>query len=307
MRRRYDTTKHFQGSSMAIIQEAQDIVSDYAAQGFALTLRQLFYQFVSRGLLPNDQRQYKRLGGVINDARMQGLLDWSAIEDRTRFLRENSHWTSPEQILRSAASSYAVDHWTGQDVRVEVWIEKDALTGVLDAVCPDLDIPYFSCRGYVSSSEMWRAGQRIYERSRRNLQTVILHLGDHDPSGIQMTEDIEARLLNFYEWDIAYDGGTERSEILMPEIRRIALTMDQVQQYNPPPNPAKLSDSRARDYVARYGSDSWELDALEPNVLVQLIRDEVEPYIDRAIMQHVWDQEDDERQQLTDLVNRLGE
>ena len=254
--------KTFQAKTLAMIEQANIIIDNYQAQGFSLTLRQLYYQLVSRNLIRNKQSEYKRLGSIINDARLAGLVDWYAIEDRTRNLVGNSHWDSPKSIVNSAVRSYAIDKWDGQDQRPEVWIEKDALTGVIAGACRRLDIDFFSCRGYASASEMWRAGQRIMRRDYEEAQeTVILHLADHDPSGLDMTRDIEERLSLFAEMRV--------------EVRRIALNMEQIQQYGPPPNPAKLSDSRASNYVYEYGRDSWELDALEPTVLTGLIEDEV--------------------------------
>src|SRR5262249_10346260 len=158
-----------------------------AAQGYNLTLRQLFYQFVSRDLIPNNVRSYKRLGSIINDARLAGLIDWSAIEDRTRNLHELPCWRTPAGIIRSCAQQYRTDLWAKQENRVEVWIEKEALAGVFERVCDELRVPFFSCRGYTSQSEMWVAGHRLKRIIDAGQRPVILHFGDHDPSGMDMT------------------------------------------------------------------------------------------------------------------------
>jgi len=259
--------KSFSESSMYIISKANAIIDEYERQGFDLTLRQLYYQFVSRDLIPNRDTEYKRLGSIINDARLAGLIDWNAITDRTRNLRSLSHWRNPGDIIFSAARSYRIDKWAMQDYRVEVWIEKDALVGVIAGVCDDLDIPYFSCRGYTSQSEMWVAGQRLLKYIKDGQTPLVLHFGDHDPSGKDMTRDIIDRLTLFSNSAI--------------ELQRIALNMDQVEQYNPPPNPAKITDSRASAYIAEYGDESWELDALEPTVIADLIRDAVGVVMDQ--------------------------
>ncbi len=243
------------------IKRANAIIVEYQAQGFQLTLRQLYYQFVSRGFIPNNDKEYKNLGNAINDGRMAGLIDWDAIYDRTRNLVSNSHWTSPSAIIDSAYASYAVDKWIGQPYRCEVWVEKDALVGVIEGVCRELDVPYIACRGYMSQSEMWSASQRLIRWDRRHSQQAyIIHLGDHDPSGIDMTRDI-----------------TDRQDVFGVDLRidRIALNWDQVEQYQPPPNPAKLTDSRVDGYIAKFGDESWELDALEPRVIADLIRETV--------------------------------
>lgn len=251
---------NFTAGTLATIERANQIIAAYQAQGFDLTLRQLYYQFVARGLIPNRDSEYKKLGSIINDARLAGMVDWDAIQDRTRNLRKLNHWDDPKDILEAVAAQFRYDAWADQDYRPEVWIEKDALVGVIAGVCDELDVPYFSCRGYTSQSEMWVAGQRLDRYLSDGQQPLILHLGDHDPSGIDMSRDIRERLELFM-------GGTE--------FERLALNMDQVDRYAPPPNPAKITDSRAVGYIALHGNESWELDALEPQVLADLIRDAV--------------------------------
>lgn len=279
------TPKRFSKTSQEIIRRANEIIEDYRQQGLDLTLRQVYYQFVSRGWIPNNQAEYKRLGSVLNDARMAGMMDWDAIEDRTRNLRANPHWGEPSDIIESAAHSYREDLWADQDHYVEVWIEKDALVGVLDAVCPKNDVPYFSCRGYTSQSEMWGAAIRLNRAARSGRQPVVIHLGDHDPSGVDMSRDIRDRLNLFSNCNLEsprFDRAWQPVEI---DVRRIALTMPQVQQFTPPPNPAKLTDARAQGYIAEYGDESWELDALEPRTLIGLIQKE----IDSCRNQERWD------------------
>jgi hypothetical protein len=253
--------KRFSEESLAVIAKANEIIEEYAQAGFDLTLRQLYYQFVARGLIANRDSEYKRLGGIVNDARLAGLVDWTAITDRTRYLRSNSHWDDPADIIASAASSYAIDKWDDQPHRVEVWIEKDALVGVIEPVCTKLDVPFFSCRGYTSASEMWGAAQRLLRHIEGGQEIVILHLGDHDPSGKDMTRDIQERLSLFVGDSV--------------EVQRLALNMDQVEEFDPPPNPAKVTDSRASAYIAEFGDESWELDALDPVVISGLIEDAI--------------------------------
>jgi hypothetical protein len=174
---------------------------------------------------------------------------------------------------------------------MEVWIEKDALIGVIDGVCRELDVPFFSCRGYVSDSEMWTAA---YNRMDKGEQTIVLHLGDHDPSGIDMTRDIRERLDLFsMEADI--------------EVRRIALTMDQIDELKPPPNPAKITDSRFEGYAAEYGDESWELDALEPQYIADLIQTAVFGERDVDLWDAAYQEQETERQQIQDVIDKWGE
>lgn len=253
-------SRRFSAASEALIGQANTIIEEYQAQGFVLTLRQLYYQFVARDLIANTPKSYKRFQGTMSDARKAGHIDWRAIEDRTRIPVEMAHWSSPTEILESAASGYRIDKWATQLERVEVWIEKDALVGVIEKVCRELDVTYFSCRGYSSDPPVWDAAQRFRRYNDDSQRVTVLHLGDHDPSGIDMTRDIQDRL-SLYGARV--------------EVKRIALTMEQVRQYDPPPNPAKISDSRYDAYCSEYGDESWELDALDPAVIALLIHDHV--------------------------------
>jgi hypothetical protein len=307
--------KNFRADAESTIYQARQICEQYSAQGYDLTLRQLYYQFVSRDLIPNKQSEYNRLGSVINDARLAGLLDWDYIVDRTRNLRgpgtrEMPHWENPGEIIDASARSYRLSKWANQPYRIEVWIEKDALVGVLEQACPREDIAYFSCRGYPSQSEIWSAAQRLGEYIEAGQRVVILHLGDHDPSGIDMTRDIEDRLSMFISQDLGltdptdsqFDYNYEVADHLI--IERIALNWNQIEQYNPPPNPAKLTDSRSRGYINRFGSSSWELDALEPTVLVNLIRNAVANYREIDKWNEIVNREAEERKILTQTAQR---
>ncbi len=288
--------KNFKASSLVIISQANDITDEYLAQGFILTLRQIYYQFVARALLPNTHKSYKRLGSIINDARLAGLVDWQSIEDRTRNVKSNYHYTGPRQAIQDALDTYEIDMWANQPERVEVWIEKNALIGVIAEVCDEMDVPYFACIGYVSQSEQWRAYRRArHYSSERDQVTTILHFGDHDPSGIDMTRDNQDRLDIF----LGYSGEAT--------VKRLALNMDQIEEYNPPPNPAKMTDSRFESYVAQYGDESWELDALEPKVMTDLIRQHVNEHRDPALWSDKEEERENHRFKLQDIIDDLPE
>lgn len=286
------------GNSKSLLRGAVQVCDEYAAEGYDLTLRQLYYQFVARGWIPNSQKSYKRLGDIVNRGRMAGYIDWDHITDRTRNLESNPHWESANALMRGAARGFGMDLWENQDTRVEVWVEKEALAGVVERVARRWDCAYFSCRGYVSQSEQWAAGQRIGEYLMGGQNVTILHLGDHDPSGIDMTRDIYDRITTFLRGDrvrsCLADGHDPETETGMEmigaalndsidrfEVRRIALNWDQVEEYEPPPNPAKLTDSRAQGYVDEFGYESWELDALDPRTLDELIEEHVEMIVDQ--------------------------
>ena len=335
--------KDFGEEALGVIGRARAICKSYADQGYDLTLRQLYYQFVAHDYFPDTRRwhwieatkkwrkadpddetatknadpNYKWLGSIINDARLAGYLDWNYIVDRTRNLRSLSHWDNAASIVVGAAEQFRHDRWKDQDTRIEVWIEKDALVGVLQGACPELDIPYFSCRGYTSQSEIWGAAQRLGDYLDKGQSVRVIHLGDHDPSGIDMTRDIEERLAMFVAQDLQVCGSDCEAWEYVDAVRsdldnslvveRIALNMDQVKQYNPPPNPAKLTDSRATGYIERFGRSSWELDALEPTVLVGLIQDAVFAHRDVDVWDTSTKKEEGERVVLTAASERWSE
>jgi hypothetical protein len=307
------TTKNFSGQSLDIIAKSNAICAEFAGQGINLTLRGLYYRLVARDLFPDSRRwtknaagkfvrdehgtknadpNYKWLGEIINDARLAGLVDWNYLVDVTRSLRDLAHWDDPQSIMDAVASQYRTDRWAAQPYHVEVWVEKDALVGVLEGVCNTNDVGYFSCRGYTSQTAMHDAAQRLSQIERGGQQLVIIHLGDHDPSGIDMSRDIEDRLNLFG---------------CFPNIRRIALNMDQVEQYDPPPNPAKLTDSRVNGYIEQFGDESWELDALDPGVLIALIQAEIEDWRDDGIWELDTERMDTERRLLSAVSTRWDE
>lgn len=271
---------------MQRIEDANEIIDDYATQGLRLTLRQLYYRFVAADKIPNNFRSYKNLQGLINDARLAGLIDWDAIEDRTRNLKSPPSWDSPEDVIAAAANSYRADLWEDQTYHVEVWVEKDALLGVVQKACEAYRLPYFSCRGYTSQSEVWTAAMRLKRMYR---PCVVLHLGDHDPSGVDMTRDIEDRFHLFGADNV--------------EVRRLALNMDQIRQYNPPPNPVKPTDVRTSGYAAKFGESCWELDALEPKTLINLIHSETQGLIDFVAWNAMFERERKDRSILLDISN----
>jgi hypothetical protein len=282
--------RKFAPPSLRLIEQANAILAEYESQGLILTLRQVFYQFVARGLMANKQTEYKRLGGILSDARLAGLIDWSMMEDRTRYLREITTWEDPANIVEAVAEQYKEDLWRTQTFRPEVWIEKDALVGVIEKPCRDLRVPFFACRGYASQSAQYEAGLRFRRHIRRGQTPIVFHFGDHDPSGMDMTRDNTDRLGMFSKRLVRVD--------------RVALNFDQVEQYSPPPNPAKETDSRASGYIDQYGGESWELDALEPTVIGNLIRNAVNDLINRRKWDEAMEEENANKAALKAVSDR---
>ena len=281
--------KRFQPESLRLIGIADSICTEYDKQGLNLTLRQLYYQFVARDIIENNLHSYKRLQKLISNARLAGLIDWSAIVDRTRNLQTHPSWYNPRSIIQSAAESFRVDPWDDQEYLVQAWVEKDALLGVMERAVASYRLPYFSCRGYVSQSEIHDAALRLKQEDR---EVIILHLGDHDPSGVDMTRDMQDRFTKFGATNVTF--------------RRIALTMEQVQELNPPPNPTKITDSRAKGYISEFGHESWELDALTPNYIVDLVDEKALDFVDLNAWEISLAEEETHRANLAKLSDNYG-
>jgi hypothetical protein len=259
-------TRKFHKATLAEIEHANAIIAEYEERGFVLTLRQLFYQFVARALIANLQNEYKRLGRIVSDGRRAGLIDWASIEDRTRNLSIWRSYQNPEDAVRELAEGYIENPWRRQPAYIEVWIEKEALIGVIEPVCARWRLPSFPARGNGSDSELYRAAKRFADALLAGRRPLVLYLGDHDPTGLDATRDVRERLSMFTRADI--------------EVRRVALNIDQVQAYGPPPNPAKDTDSRYAAYVREFGPDCWELDALDPTTIDALIEAEIAELVD---------------------------
>jgi hypothetical protein len=279
--------------SFALVEKCNAIIADYTSQGLRLTLRQLYYQLVAANIIPNKTESYDKLGDVIGQARLGGLIDWLAVEDRTRNLKNSSHWSDPSNIIDACERSYQLDRWRDQEYRVEVWVEKEALAGVVDQIVSPLDVPYMACRGYMSLSEMWEASQRLLRHCQNGQKILILHLGDHDPSGIDMSRDIEDRLNMFGCGEL--------------EFKRIALNMPQVRQFRPPPNPAKTTDARFKKYQEEFGEESWELDALKPTTLRKLITEEVMKVRDEKKWKKMLESEENDKVLLKNVSERWSD
>lgn len=270
MKQAYKET-NFKPQSMSRIHLLNDIIDEYLAQGFTLSVRQLYYQLVARGIVENTEQSYKNTASLINDARLAGWIDWDAIEDRNRDIETRPSWESGASIVRSAAQSFHMDMWVEQSERVFVIVEKAALAGVLGPLCRRYDVPLLAARGYPSVSIVRELVEDYFMPAMNNDQIpCVLHLGDHDPSGIDMTRDLRERIEMFVDGQYDFEV----------DLERIALTMRQVDEKNPPPNPAKTTDARFKEYRKKYGDESWELDALEPAYLVELVEGKIKRLID---------------------------
>jgi len=289
----------FQKKNLILLEKIKEILGEYDEKGIKVTLRQLYYQLVSRDIIENKISEYSKLSSLLTNARYTGDIDWDAIEDRVRIPDIPNIYDDIDQLMRAAIQSYKKDRWKEQDCYVELWSEKDALSSVISPITKKYQIPFCVNRGYTSASAMYESFRRvIHERAIKNMQTnkiIILYLGDHDPSGLDMIRDINDRMKEFIEknHDIEF--------IIVP----IGLTMEQIKLYSPPSNPAKTKDPRATGYIEEFGKVSWEVDALRPEVLQELIKTNILKYLDLEKFEQVQKQEAEEIQQIKNLAEKI--
>ena len=264
------------------LNQINNILEEYTKDGYTLTLRQLYYQLVSRDMVPNDQKEYAKLIKILKQGRMCGIVDWSAIEDRVRRPKLPYWVKNPQDAMNNVINTYRKDRMKTQSGNLEVWVEKDALSNVLYRVTEKYHVRLMVNRGYSSVSAMYDAHKRFKDGD------TILYFGDHDPSGLDMIRDIRERMQEF---------GLEINVI------PVALNMQQIQQFNPPPNPAKVTDPRAKWYMSTFGDTSWELDALPPKELISMTESAIEKRIDMNKWQKMVDQEKKERNNLLKILN----
>jgi len=288
--------------SLKILSYIEIILEEFADLGYSLTLRQLYYQLVGKDLIPNRVEEYNKLGNIVSRGRLAGYIDWSMIEDRTRPETTRPSWDDLADFLSTVKKSYHLYRWEYQPFYLEVWAEKDAVSNIIEPICGRYDVTYMANKGYSSQSALYDAFSRLASNyAEHDKRPVILYLGDHDPSGMDMTRDIEDRLNMFLNQEITHPS------YLGLQVVRIALNMDQIQAYNLPENPAKITDSRYQGYVAEHGESSWELDALNPEVLVRIVEDHIKQYLTQELFDKVAAQEQTDKDRLNRMIDKLEE
>jgi len=276
----------FQKKNLDLLQHIDRIINSYNDQGFTLTVRQCYYQLVSENKIENVEKNYDRIVNLLKNGRLSGQLDIDVIEDRTRYSRAHKHFDSIKDFLKIACNSYRIDLWAGNPYYTEVWVEKDSLIGIVEDAASQYDVPCFSCRGFPSITALWQAAQRI----KNKVYPVIFYLGDHDPSGLKIEPEIQARLEQFEA---------------RPIVKRIGLTLDQVNEFNLPPNFAKESDNNYEQYKEKYGEFSWELDALKPEIIYNLVIEAIKTTIDPKTYNKALNRQKRERRQILKLIETI--
>lgn len=280
-----------------LIAETKHVISQYDTR---LTLRQIYYRLVSAHIIKNSMNEYKYLSKVLVDARLNRQVPFRAIEDRTRgAVGGDVELQDPDESIgrairrvKEAYRYYSVPHWLNQDTYVEVWLEKEALSGIFSGVTDGESVTLCTCRGYPSLTFMYEAYARL-SNIADGRQIQILYFGDFDPSG----EDIYRHVKDMFD-----------TFGISAEFEKIAITQDQIKKYNIPPMPTKRSDARSAGFIAEHGDIAVELDALDPDVLEKLIEDSITDYFDDDIYTETMKKQKEDRDYImTEIRKRVAE
>ncbi|WP_018291636.1 hypothetical protein [Verrucomicrobium sp. 3C] len=266
----------------------RDRLREILAEENPMTVRQVFYQAVSRGIVTKTENEYKqtvcRLLGIM---RRKREIPFRWIADNTRWMRKPRSYSSLTEALELTKRTYRRALWDNQTVYVEVWLEKDALAGVLYEVTSLYDVPLMVTRGYPSLSYLYESAEDLMA-SRK--PAYIYYLGDFDPSGVHIPEVVERDLREYApEVEIVFE--------------RLAVAPEQIVAWNLPTRPTKRTDTRAKNF----GDQSVEVDAIPPHQLRQLVREAIERHIDQHALQELKLSEAAERETLQRLVARFSE
>jgi hypothetical protein len=267
--------------------ELWDAISSVVADYERMTVRQLFYQLVSREHIDKTEREYKRVSRTSVNMRRAGALPYKKIVDNNRDKVTARTQTGLVDALEDMAADYRRDPWLAQPRYVEVWVEKDALSGIIQPICTNHFVPFLACRGFTSETVRHITARKIITSEK---PATILYLGDHDPSGRAMGDGL-AEQLRGHGADVT--------------VQRIALEPDQIRQYNLPTRPSKKSDSRHHRFVEEYGNASVELDALPPDVLEALVTNAIASLIDVTAWNTHMQEVREEQEHLWRIVERL--
>lgn len=251
------------------------------------TLRQLYYQAVSRKLIPKTEQAYKTIGRVLVLMRRAGEIPYDWIADNTRWMRKPRTYSGLQQLLNNTAATYRRSVWDSQSAYVEIWLEKDALAGVLYPITSKYDVPLMVTRGYPSLSFLHSAAEAIKAEDK---PTYLYYFGDMDPSGLDIPRKVE-------------EGIRQMAPYVQVEFERVAVTRQQIVMFDLPTRPTKRTDSRAKTFEG----ESVEVDAIPPAGLRRLVRSKIESHINREALATLQIAEESERSYLENLAKRLEE
>lgn len=264
-----------------IIDQSYDILADYNP----MTVRQVYYQLVSRQVTENTRSRYQAVSNALVDARKDGIIPWKWIEDRLRKPREVAMWFDLSEFGDTVVRAYRRDVWETQENYIEVWLEKDALSGIFEDELNRYGVTLNVGRGY----DGWDSIRNAAERYQDAQNVTVLYFGDFDPSGEDMVRSLRERLA-FFECE--------------PTIIKCALNADDVTRYNLPPALPKKTDTRRKKFVAEHGEVSVELDALPAEVLRNRVVSEIEDRMDLDALAKTQEIESLERSRLENYLKR---
>jgi hypothetical protein len=266
------------------VEARREVLLDIIEAGRPMTVRQVFYQATVRGLVEKAESGYSKVQTDLTVMRRTGELPYDWLADNTRWQRKPRTFDSIEQALRDTAQFYRKSLWTDVDCYVEIWLEKDALAGVVLPVTSQFDVPLMVARGYASLSFLHSAAEYI---NTLDIPAYIYHLGDFDPSGVNAGEKIEETLRQ-----LAPDA--------VIAFERVAVTPEQIADWDLPTRPTKASDTRAKNFA----EISVELDAIEPNQLRALVQETIEQHLPPEQFEILKAAEESERDTIMRLVGK---
>jgi hypothetical protein len=288
------SNKKFGERALDLIAKANSVIEGPDFSGLCMTVRQLYYQFVGNVWLENTPQNYEALATIISEGREAGMIDWDVIEDRGRVTNSQPTYDSLRGYLNQLNEAFRLDKWKKQKHYVEVMVEKQALEAIIWPICEKWSVPFTANKGYSSVSSMYKRGKFIQsQRDVEGKEVHVLYLGDHDPSGIDMSRDVKDRLERYSDGPV--------------DVVRLGLNHDQVLRHQLPKNPAKFSDSRAAGYVEKFGEHSWELDALKPIVLRSLVENGIKQFVNLESWRAMEAQQQGDQDTLQTIIEELPE
>ena len=280
---------NFRKNRRKLLDKIISIADEYMAKKYRITVRQMFYQLVARGIVDNTESAYGKTSDILKDGRLTGEIDWQLIVDRGRRPIMPVEFQSISHLIRFAKRSYRSDRWKEQEYYIEVLVEKDALAGILEPVTEEYHVSLLADKGYPSISSMYDLAGRIRKKQSEK-KCVILYMGDHDPSGRDMVENIPKQM--------------EQLGIRV-KVDHIALTQAQISLYDLPSQYAKKSDSRYKKFNKKFGPKSCELDALDPGVLKEILKENIKKYLNEDLYKQAIKKEDEDKDKLDTVAYGL--
>lgn len=274
-------------STKAEVEQRRDALFEIVSAMKPMTVRQVFYQATVRNIVEKSEAGYTKVQTDLVQMRRAGTLPYDWLADNTRWQRKPRTFYSVQQALDDTARLYRKALWADADAYVEVWLEKDALAGVVLPITAAYDVPLMVARGYASLSFLHSAAEYINEL---DVPVYIYHFGDFDPSGVNAGEKIEQTLKEMAPAaDITFE--------------RVAVTPEQITAWDLPTRPTKATDSRAKNF----GTISVELDAIEPGQLRDLVETISQRHLPAEQFRVLKIAEESERALIAGLVGSIGE